>query len=169
MPCTTIAPTITQNTASLSIVMAGQVFGTGITYEQFLQSLGKYNYGVNFFYLSASTYQEIGQPVLYNHFDANGNSISTILPFFVDPYQSQPSLYYEVESSQIILTNLSSIQFDVFANKTVFFKFFATISYLGNQFDDMGFIGGDNAFEEFEQRQGISFFADYCDYLIDNK
>jgi len=171
MPCTPIIPTITTNssTSSVTIVMAGEFGDSGLTYAQFLASIGVYSYGVEFFYLSATDYRQIGQPVLYNHFDANGNSISAILPFFVDPYQSQPSLYYEVESSQIIFTTLSSLDIVMFANNTVFFKLFATISYLGNQLDDKGFIGGDNAFEEFEERQGFRFFADYCDYLIDNE
>lgn len=170
MPCTPITPTISTSTsASLSILMAGELGGNGVTYNQFLQSLGSYNYGTEFFYLSATNYPQIGQPVYYNHFDANGNSITTFLPFAVDPYQSQPSLYYEVEPDQIILTGLSSMQFVVFAGNTVYFKFFATITYLGNELDDMGYFRGDNAFEEFEAEEGIKFFQDYCNYIIDKE
>jgi hypothetical protein len=165
-----ITPTITTSiTPVISIALPVQVTGGGVTYSQFLQSLGKYNYGAEYFYLSASTYIEIGQPVYYNHFDANGNSVTTFLPFAVDPYQSQPSLFYETESDQIILTGLSSIQFKVYAQKTVYFKFFATITYLGNELDDINSPSGDNLFEELENREGIKFFDDYCNYLIDNE
>jgi hypothetical protein len=170
MSCTPISSIVsTSTTSSVTIVMAGEFGDSGLTYAQFLASIGVYSYGVEFFYLSATDYRQIGQPVLYNHFDANGNSISAILPFYVDPYQSQPSLYYEVESSQIIFTLLTSLQFVIFANNTVFFKLFATITYLGNEFDNTSFVGGDNAFEEFEISQAFRFFADYCDYLIDNE
>lgn len=148
----------------ISVSMPFQVQGTGITYAQFLQSLGTYNYGVEYFYMAASTYPEIGQPIYYNHFDANGNSVSTHLPFTIDPYQSQPSLFYETEPDQIILTGLSSLSFKVYPQKTVYFKFFATITYLGNELDDKG----DNLFQELERVEGISFFDDYCNYLIDN-
>jgi len=169
MPCTPITPTVTtSSSASLTITMAGQNNGQGVTYNQFLQSLGKYSYGAEFFYLSATNYPQIGQPIYYNHFDANGNSISTFLPFAVDPYQAQPSLYYEVESSQIILTGLTSLQFIVYSGNTLYFKFFATITYLGNELDDMG-LKGDNAFKDFEAEEGISFFEDYCNYLIDKE
>jgi hypothetical protein len=168
MPCTPITPTVSSSSsASLSIVMAGQFANQGVTYSQFLQSLGTYNYGAEFFYLSGASFQQIGQPILYNHFDSNGNSVSTVLPFTVDPYQAQPSTYYEVESDQIILTGLSSLNFLFFKNSTLLFKFFATIVYLGNELDDKGFFMGDNAFEDFESEQGLNFFQDYCNYLID--
>ena len=161
--------TTTLITPVISIAMPLQVTGSGVTYAQFLQSLGKYNYGTEYFYLFASTYYEIGQPVYYNHFDANGNSVTTFLPFAVDPYQSQPAIFYETEPDQIVLTGLSSISFNVYPNKTVYFKFFSTITYLGNELDDKNSPSGDNTFEEIEKEEGIKFFDDYCNYLIDNE
>lgn len=151
----------------ISVSMPYSIEGSGITYSQFLQSLGKYNYGAEFFYVSATSYQQIGQPVFYNHFDANGNSISTFLPFAVDPYQSQPSIFYETEPDQIILTGLSSLQFYVYPQNTIFFKFFAQITYLGSELDEKQSNSGDNLFEEIESTEGISFFDDYCNYIID--
>lgn len=167
VPITPITTTLIAPVISVSMPL--QVTGIGASYSQFLQSLGTYNYGVEYFYISASTLPEIGQPVFYNHFDANGNSISVFLPFAVDPYQALPSLFYETESDQIILTNLSSLQFTVYAGKTVYFKFFATIAYIGNELDDRNLPQGDNLFEELEKAEGISFFDDYCNYLIDNE
>ncbi len=167
VPITPITTTLI--TPVISVSMPLQVSGVGTSYTQFLKSLGTYNYGAEYFYLFASTYAEIGQPVYYNHFDANGNSVSVFLPFAVDPYQSQPALFYETESDQIILTGLSSLQFTVYAGKTMYFKFFATIAYIGNELDDRNLPQGDNTFEEVEKEEGISFFDDYCNYLIDNE
>jgi hypothetical protein len=147
--------------------MPYSIVGTGITYAQFLQSLGSYSYGAEYFYLSTTSYQQIGQPFFYNHFDANGNSISTFLPFSVDPYQAQPSIFYETEPDQIILTGLSSLQFNLFSQNTIFFKFFAQVTYMGNELDDKNSNSGDNLFEEIEKNEGISFFDDYCNYIID--
>ena len=136
-----------------------------MTYEQFLQSLGKYNYGAEFFYVSASNYQQISQPVNYNRFLADGNSINTFLPFSVDPYQSQPSIFYESDSEQVIITALSSMSFTMLANGTVDFKFFSTITYIGSELDAKG----DSNFDKVEKAEGINFFEDYCNYLIDNE
>jgi hypothetical protein len=159
--------TTTIVTPIISVSMPYSIVGTGITYAQFLQSLGSYSYGAEYFYLSTTSYQQIGQPFFYNHFDANGNSISTFLPFSVDPYQAQPSIFYETEPDQIILTGLTSLQFNLFSQNTIFFKFFAQVTYMGNELDDKNSNSGDNLFEEIEKNEGISFFDDYCNYIID--
>jgi hypothetical protein len=156
----TISPTI-------SVAFPSGISGVGITYNQFLNSLGKYNYGVEFFYLSSTSFTQVGQPVYYNHFDANGNSITTFIPFAVDPYQSQPSIFYEVNSDEIIITNLSSMQLVVEAGTTLYFKFFSTITYLGNELDDKKDDTGFDLFTEIEKRESMNFFSGYCDYLID--
>jgi hypothetical protein len=151
----------------ISVTMPLQVLGNGVTYAQFLHSLGAYNYGAEFFYMSATNFQQIGQAFNYNHFDANGNSVTTFLPFAVDPYQSQPSIFYEVNSDEIIFTNLSSMQLVVEPNTTLYFKFFATITYLGNELDDKKDESGFDLFTEIERRESVNFFSNYCDYLID--
>lgn len=162
-----ITPITSSITPAISITFPSGIAGVGITYNQFLNSLGSYNYGAEFFYLSASTYTQVGQPVYYNHFDSNGNSITTFLPFAVDPYQSQPSIYYETNSDEIIITRLSSMQFNLEPNTTVYFKFFATITYLGNEFDDNRDQDGYDLFTEIEKKESMDFFSDYCDYIID--
>jgi hypothetical protein len=160
-------PTVTTISPSISIAFPSGISGVGITYNQFLNSLGKYNYGAEFFYLSSTSFTQVGQPVYYNHFDANGNSITTFIPFAVDPYQSQPSIFYEVNSDEIIFTNLSSMQLVVEPNTTLYFKFFATITYLGNELDDKKDESGFDLFTEIERRESVNFFSNYCDYLID--
>lgn len=158
-----ITPVTITTSPSISIAMPLGVQGSGITYSQFLLSLGKYNYGAEFFYMSADNYQQIGQPFYYTQFDSNGNQIATIMPFSVDPYQSQPSIYYESDPTLIIFTGLSSLTFLVFPNSTVYLKFFATIAYLGSELDDTQ----TNNFEEIEIAEGVKFFGDYCDYVTE--
>jgi hypothetical protein len=153
---------------TISVVMPNTgISAAGITYQQFLNSLGKYNYGVNFFYLAASSIQQVGVPVYYRRFDSNGNAISTFLPFAVDPYQSQPSMYYQTNEEEIIFTGLSYIEVPILPNQRVYFKCFTTIAYMGNELDDKGSPSGDNLFEEIEASKDLNFFEDYCNYLID--
>lgn len=151
----------------IGVSMPLQVLGNGVSYEQFLQSLGKYNYGAEFFYVSATSYKQIQQVINYVNKDANGNEVATGLPFTVDPYQSQPSIFYETDPEQIVFGGLTSLTFDILPQENVYFKFFATIAYLGNELDDKNSPNGDNAFEQLEKEEGISFFSDYCNYIID--
>lgn len=136
-----------------------------ITYNQLMNSLGTYNYGSEFFYLSASTYKQIGQPFFYTHFDAAGNQISTYLPFAIDPYQSRTSIYYETRPDEIIFDSFSSLTFVLYAQEIVYFKMFAIVEYVGGDLEQYG----DNNFEELEKAEGVNIFEDYCNYLIDQE
>lgn len=162
-----IPPVTTSVSPVISVSLPYGVQGVGISYNQFLQSLGKYNYGVEFIYMSASTYPQINQPIYYNNKDANGNEIATFLPFTTDPYQSQPSIFFKTAPEQIMLSLLSSIQFSLLKNSTVYLKFYTLIAYVGGELDDRGLPSGDNTFEEIENAEGVSFFDDYCNYIID--
>jgi len=154
----------TVTVAPISITFPVTINGTGITYQQFLQSLGTFNYGVNFFYISAQNYQQITQPVFYNHFNAAGNSVSTFLPWTAEPYQSQPSLYFDVNSEQIIFDGFSSLSLTIYPQSTVYFKFYAEVLSVSSGLDK----GGTN-FQDIENAEGINFFEDYCNYIIDSE
>lgn len=136
-----------------------------ITYNQLMNSLGTYNYGSEFFYLSANSYKQIGQPFFYTHFDAAGNQISTYLPFAIDPYQSRSSIYYETRPDEIIFDGFSSLTFTLYAQELVYFKMFSLVEYVGGDLEQYG----DNNFETLENAEGVKIFDDYCNYLIDQE
>jgi hypothetical protein len=155
-----VPPSITTSGPSLNVV------SPTITYNQLVNSLGTYNYGAIFFYISASTFQQINQPFFYTRQDNAGNQMSTYLPFTVDPYQFSPSLYYDkVRPDEIIFNGFSSLTFTSYANSIVYFKMQALIAYMAGFAERFG----DNNFETLEKLEGISFFEDYCNYLIDQE
>jgi len=110
---TGISPVISVTSSSVSVT------GVGITYQQFLNSLGSWNYGTEFIYMSATNYQQITQAIKYFHFDSNGNQVQAYLPFVTDPYQFQPSIYYETEKDEIIFDGFSSLTFSLIANSPI--------------------------------------------------
>lgn len=158
-----VSPTIINAPAGLSVTCPF-VIG-GVTYQQILQSLGTYVYGANFIYLAATNYSEINQAVFYNHFNAFGESVSESLPFQTDPYQSQPSIYYQGDEETLVFDGFSSMTFLVQPNSTIFLKFYMTISYVGSPLE----MSEKNAFKMFEESEGLNFFDEYCDYLIDDE
>ena len=153
---TTHAPiiTVTAPTASISTPT--------ITYNQFLKSLGVYNYGADFFYLHANTFQQINQAFNYMHFDSNGNQAMTNLIFTVDPYQTLPSKYFVTDSEEIIFNGFSSLTFPLLPNSLVYFKMQADIIYTTQWLKEFG--AGNAA----SVADALSVdFEDYCNYLID--
>jgi hypothetical protein len=154
---TGISPVISVVSSSVSVI------GQGITYQQFLNSLGTYNYGAEFVYMSATNYQQITQAINYFHFDSNGNQVQAFLPFVTDPYQSQPSIYYETEKSEIIFDGFSSFTFSLLAGALVYLKFYVEIIYTAGELDSKN----GSPFQQLEEAEGIKFFDDYCNYIID--
>lgn len=168
MPYSPSISTVTYSMISVtpsSAPIDGLVISPEFTYNQILQSLGTFVYGSEFIYLYGNTYQQIGQPITYNHFDANGNSITTTLAFAVDPYQSQSSIYYETNPEEVILDGFSSLTINILPNSTVFFKTFVLVEantlFLNENSLD--------AFQEYEVMTGEKFFEDYCNYLTDEQ
>ena len=150
------APIITVTAPTTSVVTPT------ITYNQFLNSLGTYNYGSEFFYLHANTFQQINQPFNYMHFDSNGNQIMTSLIFTVDPYQTLPSKYFDTNSEEVIFDGFSSLTFSLLAHSLLYFKMQADIIYTAEGLRQYG--EGNTA----AVADALDFdFEDYCNYLID--
>jgi hypothetical protein len=152
-----ITPVITTSSPMISIT------SDNVTYEQILQSLGTNVYGVMFIYLSAESFSQISVPFNYFHFDANGNQMQTYLPFNVDPYQKLPSKYYNTDKEEIILDGFSSLTFPLEPSSVLYFKTFVEVDSNSMMLDAIS----PNAFTQMEETQGIKFFDDFCNYIID--
>jgi hypothetical protein len=70
-------------------------------------------------------------------------------------------MFYETEEDQIIVTRLSSLTMTILPNTTVFFKFFASVSYVGSDLDRQG----QNNMRDTEKSMGMTFFDGYCNVL----
>lgn len=153
-----VTPTIT--TSSFASVVSNTV-----TYNQILASLGTFVYGSEFIYMATNTYTQISQPFQYLHFDANGNQITTYLPFAIDPYQSQPSIYFETNPDEVTLDGFSSLTFTLEPNNVIYFKTFVLVTSDSGFLDDLH----PSNFQQVEKAEGVKFFDDFCNYLIDEE
>ena len=159
------APVVSTGQAPVISVVPSSVLvtGQGITYQQFLNSLGTYDYGTEFVYMSATTYQQITQAINYLHFDSNGNQVQAYLPFTTDPYQFQPAIYYQTEIDEIVFDGFSSFTFNLLAGELVYLKYFVEVRYMAGALD----AANGSPFQQLEEMEGIKFFDDYCNYIID--
>lgn len=136
-----------------------------VTYNQILESLGTYVYGSEFIYIYTNSYTQLGQDFQYLHFDANGNQIVTYLTIGVDPYQNQSAIYYETNPEEVILDGFSSLTFNLLPNSVVYFKTFVTVDSMGGYLNEIH----DDNFQNVEKAEGVKFFNDFCNYLIDEE
>jgi hypothetical protein len=149
-----VTPTISfNNTPQITITCVG------ITYAQFLASLGSYVYGIEQMYLASSTFNQLQQNVFYNIFDSSGKANSRTIPIQIDSYQKQSSLVINTNSNDVALNQNSTLSFNLVANSTLQLKLFTKIEKINN-----GFKEGTDAFSEFNRNNG-NFFNNYYDYL----
>lgn len=164
-PVISTSSSIVVVTPSTTDVTGGFSITPSLTYNQILQSMGVNVYGSEFLYLYGNNTIQVSQPITYNHFDSNGNAITTILVLHVDPYQSQNAIYYETNPDEIIFDGFSSISFNVLPNSTVLLKVFVLITSNSLFLNDLH----DDNFQDLEKIEGVSFFNDFCNYIIDKE
>lgn len=156
-----VTPTITTQAPLVTI----DTQESGVTYDQILASLGTMVYGTELIYIYGASNQQIAQPFYYTHTDVNGNADQKYLPFSIDPNQSQTSLYYETNKNEIVFDGLSSLNFNLLPSSTVYLKFYTEVKEIRSSLDRYY----NNLFIELEDREGVKFFHDFKDYLIDKE
>ncbi len=115
----TLSPTIITNTTPAVTIVGGN-----ITYDEIRRSLGDYVYYVERVYMFSNNIKQINEVVAYQIYDVNGKqSIQSLTPT-VDPYQTQNSLFYDIDEKDVILNGQSSLAFDLLPNVTLKLEFF---------------------------------------------
>jgi len=156
-----IVPTVTTSAPIITI----DTQESGVTYDQILASLGSMVYGAELIYIYGSSNQQIAQPFNYTHTSVNGNADQKYLPFSIDPNQSQTALYYETNKMEVVFDGLSSLTFDLLPNSTVYLKFYTEVKANRDLLD----LHYSNLFVQVEDMEGVKFFHDFKDYLIDKE
>jgi hypothetical protein len=156
-----ISPTISTQAPLITI----DTQESGVTYNQILASLGSMVYGAELIYIYGASNQQIAQPFYYIHTNVDGIADQKYLPFSIDPNQSQTAIYYETNKMEIVFDGLSSLTFDLLANSTVYLKFYSEVKATRDLLD----LHYNNLFVQVENMEGVKFFHDFKDYLIDKE
>ena len=149
----TISPTIINNTTPAVTIVGGN-----ISYDEIRRSLGDYVYYVKRVYMFSTNIKQINGVVSYQIYDVNGKqSIQSLTPT-VDPYQTQNSLFYDIDEKDVILNGQSSFAFNLLPNVTLKLEFLA--NRLAKK-DALDLITPSN-FKTLESAMGIyTFFEDW--------
>lgn len=150
-------PTTIINTGSSPVAITL----TGITYNQFLNSLGAYVYQFNELYLFTDVAAQLSNPIGYTNKDANGNTKTWIIQPVVDPYQYSPALYVPLEGRDIIIDDSATIEFNLLPNATLKLQFF------GKSISVTQYLGGDTNFSSVAESLGMDDFFVSQDQIED--
>jgi hypothetical protein len=110
------SPTIINNsTPGLPVTMAGD-----LTYDEFVNSLGQFNYRIKKYYLGCiKSIAQLMQSIFYNINDSDGNASGNNIAPNVDPYQLFNSVYMDLGDKEIILDSNSSLGFNLLASEQI--------------------------------------------------
>jgi hypothetical protein len=102
----------------------GVTLANGVTYQQFINSLGAYVYWFDVIYLWTDNPTQITQPITYNYTDVNGNAKTLSIIPTTDPYQYSPALYINIKNFDVVVDGNSTFQFNLLPNTTLKFKLY---------------------------------------------
>ncbi len=120
-------PTITVNsTPAVQVDMAG-----ALTYLEFLNSLGNWNYQVKEFYIRANSNAQINEPINYNIYDVTGQRFNQVINVEIDPYQHQPAQMVNVKQLGILLNGQSSLSFNLLPGEQILIILYTNVIAIG--------------------------------------
>jgi len=152
------SPTITITTPPVTVSM------TGITYAEFIQSLGTFQYRVLQFYAYSDDINQLLQPINYNEYQATGNRRIVFVNPEIDPFQSQKSLYKDVKDAGIVLNGQSNVSVNLLPNVLIKLQLFCDRVRITDMMDSKV---PDN-FKSLIEGEVVqdAFFGDYKDLLL---
>lgn len=109
-------PTITVNQG---VVVATTNPANGVTYDQFVRSLGSYVYRITNFYLSSANFNQLVGTFKFTIFDSNGNRRVESIVSAPSPQQSQNAIFINTENKNILLNGFSNINFNILPNTSI--------------------------------------------------
>jgi len=116
-----VAPTtITNLSTGLTISTAN----SQLSYTQLVGSLYSLSYKFNWIYMNGPNIGQISVPMNYNIYNADGTFNSNAINYPVDPNQFQPAIYWNVRKDNLVITNLTTLSFTLYANSFLQFEFY---------------------------------------------
>jgi hypothetical protein len=147
----------TNTTPAITITMSGNT-----TYRQFKQSLGSIVYYINRVYLYSSNLPQIQGVFSYSKYDSDGNQNLQSIISAVSPYQTQSSIYLELEDKGLIIDGRDYVRFKMLPNTSLSLKVYCDKISVSQDYDE----AGNNEFLKLEDlMQDYDFFDDYKDML----
>ena len=126
----------------------------GVSYNQFINSLGTDVYNAFMFYMYTTNNGQVNTPITFFIFDVNGNRELIALTPTKDPYQDNNAILYETPKSTVVFNGNSGLTFIVQPLTVINFQFYTIrISNQGN-LHAMNYLA-------IEKAQNVLFFKEY--------
>ena len=113
-----------------------EVYGTNVSYNEILNSLGSYFYLIQKLYFETHTIYQANEPILYTKYDVNGTKKILVVYPVIDPYGKQAALLSDLEQEGLVIDGRLVMQVNIFASTWIRYTFFTKRGYLGHALPD---------------------------------
>jgi hypothetical protein len=97
---------------------------TRTTYEQIINSMGSYVYGIDSLYIKTNSSSQLLETLKFLQYDSNGTlkAFSQVTP--VSPYQYQNSAIFELTKENVVLNGRVSMSTKILPNEEIFLNLY---------------------------------------------
>lgn len=128
----TISPTITINSTP-GLQISTDV--PAMSYNALVASLGAICFDIDTLYYGSQSYNQLSQPVTYNHYSDQGNAKGFVISIPINPGQFQPAYYVPLQTRGVIIDAQSSIGLTMLANSQIRFIFYGKTTNIAHALD----------------------------------
>ena len=130
---------------------------TGTSYEQIVNSMGSFVYGVDSMYIQSNSTEQILKPIVFSQYDVNGTREGYSQITTVDPYQFQSSITFDLARQNVVLNGRTTLNTELLPNE------FIRMNLYTSDVSNRALLGGKDIFQEDD------FYHDYTDVIDDDK
>lgn len=130
---------------------------TGTSYEQIINSMGSFVYGVDSMYVQSNSTQQVLEPILFSQYDVNGTREAYSQITTVDPYQYQSSITFDLARQNVVLNGRTTLNTLMLPNE------FLRMNLYTSNLSNKAILGGKDIFQEDD------FYHDYTEIIDDEK
>jgi hypothetical protein len=128
---------------------------TGTSYEQIINSMGSFVYGVDSMYVQSNSTQQVLEPIVFSQYDVNGTREGYSQITTIDPYQYQSSITFDLARQNVILNGRTTLSTQLLSNE------FLRMTLYTSDLSNRTLLGGKDIFEEDD------FYHDYTEVIDD--
>ena len=130
---------------------------TGTSYEQIINSMGSFVYGVDSMYVQSNSTQQVLEPILFSQYDVNGTREAYSQITAIDPYQYQSSITFDLARQNVVLNGRTTLNTLMLPNE------FLRMNLYTSNLSNKAILGGKDIFQEDD------FYYDYTEIIDDEK
>lgn len=112
-----------------------EAFGSNISYDELINSLGSYYYLLEKIFIETYTVSQANEPMSFSKFNVDGSKRFDVVSPNIDPYGRQTAVLTDVSEFNLVMDGQLDFSYIIFSMSWVRFTFFTKRGYVSEGLD----------------------------------